>query len=99
MLLNNKMDDYDISGGWELDSDNESNFDYLDIDSEYEISNRQKKKLIKIKRKEIEKLDVFEKTQDFLFCIEKELMENTWHPSRYMFWCLDIEEQKELGII
>jgi len=95
------MDDCDISGGWELESDQESKFDYLDIDFEddYEMSNRQKKKLIKIKRKEIEKLDIFEKTQDFLFCIEKELMEKTWHPSRYMSWCLDIDEQKEMCII
>ncbi len=28
--------------------------------------------------------------------LEKELIEKTWHPTRVMNWCLDIEEQKEL---
>ena len=91
--------DYDI-GSWDVESD-ESNFDYLDTESDDELpilSNREKKKINYMKRKATENLDVFEKTQDFLFCIEKELMEKAWHPSRYMFWCLDIEEQKELNI-
>jgi hypothetical protein len=32
-----------------------------------------------------------------LSIINKELIEKTWHPSRFFNWCLDIDEQQEIN--
>lgn len=95
---NYDLDYSDNEDNYELDYELDHELEYKKYDNKY-MSKRQIKKLTSEKRVQIfRNLDVYNKTQDFLFCIEKELMEKTWHPVRYMSWCLDINEQKELDM-
>jgi hypothetical protein len=80
---------------WDMDDDED--YDYYSFEKNNKSKRALKKEIVEM-RKTTDNIDVFAATQDFLFCIEKELMEKTWHPLRYMNWCLDIEEQKEFGI-
>jgi hypothetical protein len=36
------------------------------------------------------------RTEEFVKKIKEELMERTWHPSRYMEWCWDEDEKASL---
>lgn len=41
--------------------------------------------------------DTRDETKQFLSTVKNELMEITWSPSRYMRWCLSVQDQKDLA--
>lgn len=101
MFDSEEMDHENYYENWDCDSEYDKNDWDITGDNEFEpvLSKRELKRKNFYMRKEAEKIDVFNATQDFLYCIERELMEKAWNPARYMQWCLDIDEQKELEVV